>query len=266
MRSQSLVISQTRSSWKTRTIYYPLLYPHPPHTKLELRRHLANEKGTLGHTTLSLRQQGIKASRNLSFQGSLVRRWLSHKVSVSAALSPQSHYLCLLLDVQITFHRVTKTQLKKEIWSQSCHFREFRPDKEMTIVALSRARAPELSTWGIPSLSPQASPFVPGEGFNPLETAIISLFVGLVADPGPTGLCMVQCPGQAMRRGQEQKESLLIHLPFLGPSGKVDSKGTPVECLTELSSPEKCSLLSNEALEVITVPFCITVFYVSALG
>lgn len=83
---------------------------------------------------------------------------------------------------------------------------------------------------------------------NPLETAVISLFVGLVADPDPTGLYMVQCPGQAIRSRQEQKESPLIHLPFLGPSGKVDSKGTPGECLTELSSPEQHSLLSNEAL------------------
>lgn len=38
-------------------------------------------------------------------------------------------------------------------------------------------------------------------------------------------------------RGQEQEESSLLHLPFSGPSEKVDSKGTPGECLVELSHP-----------------------------
>lgn len=44
-----------------------------------------------------------------------------------------------------------------------------------------------------------------------------------------------------------------------GPSGKVDSKGTPGEHSAELSHPGQHNLLSKEALGAGTAPHCITV-------
>lgn len=71
MQSQNLVISLIRLEASQKQGPLPIVIPVSPSSLYELElRSLVNENGTLGHPTLSLRQQGIKASRNPSFQGS----------------------------------------------------------------------------------------------------------------------------------------------------------------------------------------------------